>query len=103
MDLSVDSEYTYISLSWDDKWTWKHPDFYIFSVSSERLNGNCCTLSSPTGNVVGMALRHGEEEPRIGSAEVGAPVQPYNLLRDVIAAAANPAGWILLPVRGIAH
>ena len=21
------------SLSWDEKWTWKHPDFYIFSVS----------------------------------------------------------------------
>ena len=26
----------------------------------------------------------------------------YSLLRDVIAAAANPAGWIRLPVRGIA-
>jgi hypothetical protein len=26
----------------------------------------------------------------------------HSLLRDVIAAAANPAGWIRLPVRGIA-
>ena len=25
--------------SWDDKWTWNHPDFYIFSVSFERFDG----------------------------------------------------------------
>ena len=46
-----------------------------------------------------MALRRGDEEPRIDSAEVDMPSQP---VRDVIAAATNPAGWIRLPVRGIA-
>ena len=27
-----------ISLSWDEKWTWNHPDFYIFFVSFERFD-----------------------------------------------------------------
>ena len=38
-----DSTVSYRSLSWDDKWTWKHPDFYTFFVSYRRLNGNCCS------------------------------------------------------------
>ena len=46
-----------------------------------------------------MALRRDDEEPRINSAEVD---MPDSLVRDVIAAAANPAGWIRLLVRGIA-
>ena len=76
---------TIMSLSWDDiKWTWKHPDFYIFVVSSERLNGNCCTLSSPTGNIVWLALRRGDEEPRVVSAIPQRLICPYSLLRDVI-------------------
>ena len=57
-------------------------------------------MSSPTSNVVWMALRRGEEVPRIDSVEV--EICRDSLLRDVIAAAANPAGWIRLPVRGIA-
>ena len=59
-----------ISLSWDEKWTWNHPDFYIFFVSYERLNGNWLHSEQPTGNIVSMALRRGEEEPMIGSAQV---------------------------------
>ena len=47
-----------------------------------------------------MALRRGEERPMIGSAQVD---MPRRVSCDVIAAAANPTGWILLPVRGIDH
>ena len=68
-------------MSWDEKWTWKHPDFYSFFVSYERFDGNCCTLSSPIGNIVWMALRRGDEEPRIDSAEVDMPLAsaaPYH-------------------------
>ena len=28
-----------MSLSWDEKWTWNHPDFYILFVSFERFDG----------------------------------------------------------------
>ena len=55
-------------MSWDGKWTWKHPDFYTVFVSYTRLNGNCYTLSSPAGNIVWMALRRGDEEPKVDSA-----------------------------------
>jgi hypothetical protein len=70
-----------ISLSWDEKWTWKHPDFYFLFVSYERFDGKCLTSEQPTGNIVWMALRRGAEEPRIGSAQVDMPrasAAPYH-------------------------
>ena len=51
-----------------------HRDFYIFSVSYERLNGNCLHSEQPTGNIVSMALLRGEEEPMIGPAQVDMPL-----------------------------
>ena len=63
------------SWSWDVKWTWKHPNFKIHFVSYvyERFDWKSLTFEQPTGNVVWMALRRGEEEPRIGSAQVDMP------------------------------
>ena len=54
-------------------WTWKHPNFKIYFVSYERFDVKSLTPEQPTGNIVWMALRRGEEEPRIGSAQVDMP------------------------------
>ena len=62
------------SLSWDEKGTWNHPDFYFFFVSYERFDEDSLTAEQPTGNIVWMALRRGAEEPRIGSAQVDMPL-----------------------------
>ena len=60
--------------SWDEKWTWKHPNFEIYFVGYEQFDGKPLTSEQPTCNVVWMALRRGEEEPRIGSAQVDMPL-----------------------------
>ena len=41
----------------------------IYFVSYERFDGKSLTSEQPTGNIVWMALRRGEEEPMIGSAQ----------------------------------
>ena len=53
----------------------------VLTQHHTQFDGNCCTLSSPTGNIVWMALRRGDEEPRIDSAEVDMPfasAAPYH-------------------------
>ena len=49
---------------------WKDPNFKNYFVSYERFDGKFLTSEQPTGDIVWMALRRGEEEPRIGSAQV---------------------------------
>jgi hypothetical protein len=45
----------------------------IFFCELQAIEWQLLQLSSPTGNIVWMALRRGEEEPRIDSAEVDMP------------------------------
>ena len=63
-------------MSWDEKWTWGHPDFYIFFVSYHDLNGEMHLTAEPTRDLVWMPLRRGVEEPRIGSSQVNMPPAP---------------------------
>ena len=65
-----------MSLSWDEKWTWGHPDFYISFVSYHDLNGEMHLTAEPTRDIVWMPLRRGVEEPRIGSTQVNMPPAP---------------------------
>ena len=64
------------SLSWDEKSTWKHTDFYIFFVSDSRFDGEMHVTAVPTRDIVWMPLRRGVEEPIIGSAQVNMPLAP---------------------------
>ena len=65
-----------MSLSWDEKWTWNHPDFYIFPVSYERMNGNC--LHSEQSNwqyrFDGVASRGGGAHDRFRTGRYAAGV-----------------------------
>ena len=60
------------SLYWENKWTWKHPDLYTF-CELQAIEWQLLQLSSTTSNIIWMALRRGEEEARIDSAEVDMP------------------------------
>ena len=80
--------------SWDDKWTWNHPDFYIFPVSYERLNGNCLHSEQSTGNIVSMALRCGEEEPLISSAQVDMPL-PHVMFEIIATQGVREYIWVI--------
>ena len=53
--------------------TWKHHHFKIYFVSYERFDWKSLTSEQPTSNIVWMALRRGEEEPRISLAQVDMP------------------------------
>ena len=83
-------------MSWDEKWTWGHPDFYIFFVSYHDLNDEMHLTAEPTRDIVWMPLRRGVEEPRIGSTQVNMPPAPATVV------AANPAGLNSLHAAGIA-
>ena len=79
-----------------DKYTYYPPSWCTAPLTTnglEVVNRHCCTVRST------WQLLH-RRVSVVWTAQSSLCL--YSLLRDVIAAAANPAGWIRLPVRGIA-